>query len=535
MQQTFDGILLGSGHNSLILQAYAGLAGLQTICLEKNEQPGGGLSSEELPAGSGFWHNTHSFYHRGLDQLPWYQDLQLAQHGAIYLEPELNVAVIGREGESLQWWTRFDRTLESFRQLDPEDANTLLRWRDEFTPIVQQLLIPEAQSPPLPPEQRERLLSQSAIGRRLLEVSRLSPLEFVLQEFRHPLIQAGLLFFNGLREVDLREPGFGHHIPSLLAADAYAQVCQGGSKQLARALLAAVEQTGGELICQAEPTRILTEGGRVVGVETSDGDQFLARRFVASGLNPQQTFLDLIDPAELPADWRRMASEYRYNLLAPLFGTYLNLSSPVRYAAAEQQPELNQALMVILGLERPEQFMEIVQHHQQGTIPPTVMWGSSPSVFDPCQAPAGQHTAFMWEKLPYHLHGDANSWDDAKGSHAERMIEAWQRYAPSLGDNILEVSTRSPLDTSRQLSNMQDGDLLVGALTRNQMGYHRPFPGAGHYRGHLPGLYLCGASCHPGGNVTGLPGYNCAQVLLADLEIKADWLPAALVERLPSD
>jgi phytoene dehydrogenase-like protein len=115
------------------------------------------------------------------------------------------------------------------------------------------------------------------------------------------------------------------------------------------------------------------------------------------------------------------------------------------------------------------------------------------------------------------------------------MIEAWQRYAPSLGDNILEVSTRSPLDTSRQLSNMQDGDLLVGALTRNQMGYHRPFPGAGHYRGHLPGLYLCGASCHPGGNVTGLPGYNCAQVLLADLEIKADWLPAALVERLPSD
>ena len=66
MQQTFDGILLGSGHNSLILQAYAGLAGLQTICLEKNEQPGGGLSSEELPAGSGFWHNTHSFYHRGL-------------------------------------------------------------------------------------------------------------------------------------------------------------------------------------------------------------------------------------------------------------------------------------------------------------------------------------------------------------------------------------------------------------------------------------------------------------------------------------
>jgi phytoene dehydrogenase-like protein len=30
-------------------------------------------------------------------------------------------------------------------------------------------------------------------------------------------------------------------------------------------------------------------------------------------------------------------------------------------------------------------------------------------------------------------------------------------------------------------------------------------------------LYLCGSSSHPGGNVTGLPGYNAAQVLLADL------------------
>ena len=36
----------------------------------------------------------------------------------------------------------------------------------------------------------------------LLEVSALSPLEFVNREFEHPVIRAGLLFFNGLREVD---------------------------------------------------------------------------------------------------------------------------------------------------------------------------------------------------------------------------------------------------------------------------------------------------------------------------------------------
>ncbi|MFP6751397.1 MAG: NAD(P)/FAD-dependent oxidoreductase [Pirellulaceae bacterium] len=534
MPETYDGILLGSGHNSLILQAYAGRAGLETICLEQASQPGGGLTTEELPQGSGFRHNTHAFFHRGLDQLPWYHDLGLRGHGAEYVQPDLNVALICRDGQSLQWWTDFERTVESFRRFDEQDAETLVRWRRSFKPIVEQILVPEAQSPPLPPEERTRLLSGSSLGRQLLEVSELSPLEFVRREFRHPVVQAGLLFFNGLREVDLREPGFGHHIPQLLAADAFAQLCLGGSRQLARALVAAVEEAGGKIQCESRPARILVEGGRAVGVETDGGRQIRARHFIASGLNPQQTFLELFDDADIPAEWRQFAGDYRYNLLAPLFGTYLNLKAPVRYAAAADCPELDQALMVILGLERSEQFLEIVQHHEKGTIPPTVMWGSCPTRFDPQQAPEGRHAAFMWEKLPYELAGDADRWDQEKDRHGEQMIETWKEYAPSLQDDLLDVTTRSPLDTARRLPNMRFGDLLVGALTRRQMGFHRPFPGAGHYRGHLPGMYLCGSSCHPGGNITGMPGYNSAQVLLADLGIKADWTPDALRKRLPA-
>jgi phytoene dehydrogenase-like protein len=74
---------------------------------------------------------------------------------------------------------------------------------------------------------------------------------------------------------------------------------------------------------------------------------------------------------------------------------------------------------------------------------------------------------------------------------------------------------------------MHEGDLLVGAFANGQMGYNRPFPGAGHYRGHIQKLYLCGACCHPGGNITGLAGYNCAQVLLNDLGVRANWAPPA--------
>jgi phytoene dehydrogenase-like protein len=77
------------------------------------------------------------------------------------------------------------------------------------------------------------------------------------------------------------------------------------------------------------------------------------------------------------------------------------------------------------------------------------------------------------------------------------------------------------LDVERSLPNMREGDLMVGAFTHGQVGYDRPFRGAGQYRSPLSGLYLCGSSSHPGGNITGLPGYNSAQVILADHGLKA--------------
>ena len=531
MNTQYDGLILGAGHNSLILQAYLCRAGLNVACIERRAVVGGGLTTEEHSPG--FLHNTHSFYHRALTNMPWYRDLELARHGATYIEPALNVALLTPDGAALEWWTDFERTYASFAHFSCRDADSARRWRDEFAPIVEQILIPEAQSPPLPPDQRRTLLSRSATGRRLLEVSQLSPREFVLREFEHPIIQAGLLFFNGLREVDLRERGFGHHIPALLASKGKAQMCQGGSANLARALVAAVEEAGGTVLLETEPAEILVAGDRVVGVETKTGDRLTARHFVASALNPQQTFLELIAADALPRAWRDKAAAFRYNILAPLFGLYLELGEAPAYRSAAAYPHLNQAFMVIMGLESPADFDAIVHHHEAGSMPPTITWGSAPTLFDPSQAPAGQHTAFMWEKLPYALRGDPTQWDVAKEEHGRQMLKLWTEHAPNLQDALLDSFVRSPLDIERTLHNMRGGDLLVGAFSGDQVGYHRPFPGAGSYRGHLHGLYLCGSSCHPGGNITGLPGYNCAQILLADLGLEAAWAPGALLDRLP--
>ncbi len=526
-----DAVVLGAGHNSLILQAYLCRAGLDVICLERSGMPGGGLATVEDPRYPGFLHNTHSFFHRGITHMPWFYDLHLEQYGARYIEPELNVALVLKNGDVLEWWTDFERTEDSFARFSKRDAQALRRWRDAFAPIVSNILSAEAQAPPLPHGLRRNILSQTREGQMLLKVSARSPLEFVHREFEHPVIRAGLLFFNGLREVDLRATGFGHHIPALLASKGKAQMCRGGSAGLARALVSAVCDMGGKIWLQTEPARIVVEGHRVTGVETADG-KYIKTRMVVSGLNPHQTFLDLIDREALPKTWGNRVKKFQYNVLAPLFALHVNLREPPHYRAARKYPKVQDALMVILGLERADQYLDIVAHHEKGTIPRPVMWGACPTRFDDTQAPRGKHTAFMWQKLPFHLYGDAANWDRQRDAVGRDMLAAWSEYAPNLKECVIDSFVRSPRDVERALPNMRHGDLLVGAFTNGQVGYNRPFPGAGHYRGYFEGLYLCGSCCHPGGNVTGLPGYNAAQVIHSDLGIPASWIPEPVDVRL---
>src|SRR5437660_306534 len=306
-----DGIILGTGHNALILQAYLSRCGLRTLSVDCAAIPGGGLMTIDNPRLPGFRHNPHSFFHRGLTAMPWYRDLELEQHGVCYLEPKLNVAMILRDGRALEWWTDLDRTVASCAEFSRRDADALRRLAEEFKPVVEKILLPEAQSPPLEPGLKRKLLERSALGRRLLEISALSPLEFVTQHFENDVVRAGLLFFNGLREVDLRLNGFGHSIPALLASRHMAQMAVGGMASLAHGLDAAITQHGGEVRCGIELRGILVRNGRASGVEFTTGEQLHASGFVASGLNPQQTFLDLMPAEALPASVRENATQFQ--------------------------------------------------------------------------------------------------------------------------------------------------------------------------------------------------------------------------------
>jgi phytoene dehydrogenase-like protein len=110
----YDGVILGAGHNGLILAAYLGKAGLSVVTIERRAVASGGLSTLEDPRHPGFLHNTHAFFARAVTAMPWYTDLALERRGAHMIEPELNVALLTGDGRALEWWTDIKKTIESF-------------------------------------------------------------------------------------------------------------------------------------------------------------------------------------------------------------------------------------------------------------------------------------------------------------------------------------------------------------------------------------------------------------------------------------
>jgi len=133
---------------------------------------------------------------------------------------------------------------------------------------------------------------------------------------------------------------------------------------------------------------------------------------------------------------------------------------------------------------------------------------------DPTLAPAGKHimTCFV-QYVPYRLR--AGTWDDHRELLGKRVIDIVGRYAPNVPGSIHAVQVLTPLDLERTFG-LTEGNIFHGDLNIQQLFFMRPVPGWSDYRTPVEGLYLCGAGVHPGGGVTGAPGYNAAHQILRD-------------------
>ena len=530
----YDGVVIGAGHNGLVLQAYLCRAGLRVLALERALAAGGGLSTVEDNRCPGFCHNVHAVFLRGLAALPWYGDLELEARGVRAVQPALNLALLPGEGPPLCWYTDLEQTCAALADLSAADAAAWRRIAGEYARVVEGIVEPARAAAPLSPERQRALLERSETGRAYLAVEPLSPRDFVEKHFEHPLVKAALLYLCVIREYDVNVPGQGALIPALIASRVKAQLAMGGSAAVACGLLADVHAHGGAVWEGVAVRRILVERGRAAAVELGDGRRVRARAFIASSLNPQQTLLDLLGGEGLDAATRERVRGYRYQTVGPLFGLHLALEEAPRYAAGAGAAPF----LTLLGLRGPEDVYALYEDHAAGRparVP--VIWGTAPTVHDASQAPSDKHTAFMWQKVPYALHGNAANWDAAKEGHGAAILARWREFAPNLTDRvILNRFALSPLDTERRLPNMAGGDLGVGWMGPGQRGADRPIAGLRPYCTPAPALYLCGACTHPGGNITGLPGYNAARAIAEDLGIRPWWNPPdleGLWSRLP--
>ena len=139
-----------------------------------------------------------------------------------------------------------------------------------------------------------------------------------------------------------------------------------------------------------------------------------------------------------------------------------------------------------------------------------------PALLDDSLAPAGQHLMSIDVRYaPYHLR--VGSWEEQGEVLYERVIGVLEAYAPGIGELVLQHQVLTPLDLERQYG-LPEGSIYHGQMGLDQLLFMRPVAGYGQYSTPLENLFLCGAGAHPGGGLTGAPGYNAARQILKQLK-----------------
>ena len=145
-----------------------------------------------------------------------------------------------------------------------------------------------------------------------------------------------------------------------------------------------------------------------------------------------------------------------------------------------------------------------------------------PSTLDDSLAPTGRHVASLFCQHVAPTLPDGRSWDEARDEVADLMIDTVEAYAPGFRASVIARQILSPLDLERDFG-LVGGDIFHGKLSLDQLYSARPVLGHADYRSPVPGLYMCGASTHPGGGVTGAPGHNAAREMIRDFRARRVW------------
>jgi phytoene dehydrogenase-like protein len=281
---------------------------------------------------------------------------------------------------------------------------------------------------------------------------------------------------------------------------------------ITQAMARSAEAHGAKIEVNAPIKEVLTEKGHAAGIVLADGRAIRAR-LVAANVTPRRLFGEMVDPALLPADFRRDIATARY--ASGTLRMNVALSELPHFTG---NPGTDENLTGSISIAPSLAYLDEAFHDAQcrGLPRRPVVELCIPSTIDATLAPAGRHVASLFcqhfaPKLP-----GGRSWDEAKEEAADRVIDLVTELAPNFRKSIIARRVLSPADLEREFG-LTNGDIFHGCLHLDQIFSLRPAPNYAQYRTPVAGLYLCGSGAHPGGGVTGLPGHNAAREILRDL------------------
>lgn len=525
--QRYDAVIIGGGHNGLVCACYLASAGLKVRVLERRGVIGGAAVTEEFFPG---FRNSTASYTVSLLHPRVISDLRLRDHGLTILERPISNFLPLPDGGYLKIGPTLEATQRAVAKFSARDAAALPRYYAMLERVADVLRAMVLETPPNIGGGVRDVLAALAAGnsvRRLEMPARRDVLDLftksagqlldawfesdplkaafgfdaIVGNYASPYTpgSAYVLLHHVFGEVNGRRGVWGHAV--------------GGMGAITQAMAAEAQVRGVEITTDAEVVSVPVSADTARAALLADGTRIDAR-CVVSNLNPKLLYLKLIDAHVLDADF--LARIRNYQCGSATFRMNVALSGLPGFSAlpGTHTQEHHQSGIIMapsLGYMERAYF----DARTRGWSREPVVEMLIPSTVDGSLAPPGKHVASLFcQHFSYELPGGKH-WDACKEQAADLVLDAVNRYAPNFKASVLGRKVLSPLDLEREFG-LTGGDIFHGALTLDQLYSARPVLGYAAYRGPLKRLYMCGSGTHPGGGVSGIPGYNAAREIIRD-------------------
>jgi phytoene dehydrogenase-like protein len=506
VNETWDAVVIGAGPNGLVAANALADAGWDTVVLEEQAVHGGAVRTAEVTA-PGFRNDLFSAFYPLAAASPVIADLGLEDFGLRWVQAPKVMGHARPDGSAAVLHRQVHDTAAGLESEATGDGDAWLRLFEDWGRIRDPLL--DALFTPFPPVRSATRLLRTLGAAGTLDFARTAvlPVRRLSEELFNGSAPGLLLTGNAMHSdvgPDAAGSGLFGWLLCMLGQDVGFPVPEGGAGKLPDALVARLRARGGELYTGNRVDRVTVEGGRATGVLLADGSRVNARHAVLADVDAPTLFGELVGPDHLPASFLRRLGNFHWD--NPTLKLNWALDRPAPWA----NPDLVGAGTVHLGVDL-DGFVDFAADLSTRRLPrsPFVLLGQMTTA-DPTRSPAGTESAWAYTHLPHAVAADPAAVEEA----AARVREAIETVAPGFASSVIAEHVQSPADLEDHDSNLRSGAINGGTSGLHQQLIFRPVAGTGRPETPVEGLYLAGASAHPGGGVHGACGWNAAHAAL---------------------